>query len=43
MVCGRNWGYTDAVVVCKQLGFVSALQALSNDIFGSMGRSSIVW
>lgn len=42
-MCGGNWGYTDAVVVCKQLGFVSALQALSNDIFGSMEGSGIVW
>ncbi|KAI6656892.1 hypothetical protein LOD99_16194 [Oopsacas minuta] len=43
VVCGHNWGYTDAVVVCKQLGFVTALQALTDNIFGSMEDNAIVW
>ena len=33
-VCDDSWGLDDATVVCRQLGFLSALEAVSNAFFG---------
>ena len=33
-VCDDFWGYYDAQVVCRQLGFVSAERAVTNAGFG---------
>ena len=33
-ICDDYWTLADAVVVCRQLGFVSATEALSNAYFG---------
>ena len=33
-VCDDYWSLTDASVVCRQLGFPGAIEAVSNGFFG---------
>ena len=40
-VCGDSWDLMDAVVVCRQMGYSTALTALSNTVFEDNG--ALVW
>ena len=40
-VCGRSWDLWDAVVVCRQLGYPTALASVQQTEFG--GRSDLMW
>lgn len=42
-VCDDSWGIEDAEVVCRFLGFESALEALSNAYFGAGNDSMPIW
>ena len=40
-VCGCSWDIQDAVVVCRQLGYPTALASVKQNEFG--GRSDLMW
>ena len=40
-VCGYSWDIQDAVVVCRQLGYPTALASVQQNEFG--GRSDLMW
>jgi deleted-in-malignant-brain-tumors protein 1 len=40
-ICDDYWGYNDAQVVCRMLGFAGAVRAFSNAAFG-VGRGPII-
>ena len=40
-VCGYSWGLLDAIVVCRQLGYPTALASVRQTEFG--GRSDLMW
>ena len=40
-VCGHSWSLLDAVVVCHQLGYPTALASVTQTEFG--GRSDLMW
>ena len=42
-VCDDNWDLPDAEVVCRQLGFDGALEALSNAQFGAGSEDMPIW
>ena len=42
-ICDDSWDLNDAEVVCRQLGFESALEAISNAYFGPGNESMPIW
>ena len=42
-ICDDSWDIQDAEVVCRQLGFESAREALSNAYFGEGDDSMPIW
>ncbi len=42
-ICDDSWDIQDAEVVCRQLGFESALEAISNAYFGEGDASLPIW
>ena len=42
-ICGVSWDIADAYVVCSQLGYSRAVQALNGNIFGAAEGSQFVW
>ncbi len=42
-ICDDSWDAQDAEVVCRQLGFESALEAVSNAYFGAGGDDMPIW
>ena len=42
-ICDDSWDRLDAEVVCRFLGFESALEALSNAYFGPGNTSMPIW
>ena len=42
-ICGASWDITDADVVCHQLGYDHAIQALNGNIFGATEGYQFAW
>jgi len=42
-ICDDLWDLNDAHVVCRQLGYERALEAVSNGIFGPGNNSALIW
>lgn len=42
-ICDNSWDIQDAEVVCRQLGFESALEAVSNAYFGPGNDTMPIW
>ena len=42
-ICDDSWDLNDAEVVCRQLGFESALEAVSNGYFGPGNETMPIW
>ncbi len=42
-ICDDSWDIRDAEVVCRQLGYESALEALSNASFGEGSADMPIW
>lgn len=42
-ICDDSWDMQDAEVVCRQLGFESALEAVSNAYFGPGNDTMPIW
>ena len=40
-ICDDGWNINDAIVVCKELGFPTALSSFSNAYFGS--GTGVIW
>lgn len=40
-VCGISWNFQDAVVVCRQLGYLTALASVMRNEFG--GSNDPIW
>ena len=43
VICGSTWDISDGDVVCKQLGYSRAVQALNGNIFGATEGHQLVW
>ncbi|KAI6658615.1 Scavenger receptor cysteine-rich protein type 12 isoform X1 [Oopsacas minuta] len=42
-ICGSTWSKFEADVVCKQLGYLRALEAIDSDVFGVIEAKDLIW
>ena len=42
-ICGSRWGQFEAEVVCRQMGYLRALESLDSEVFGVSEPNSFVW